>query len=400
MALDVSVTLAYYDDLGAYTSINVTSKTISTNITRGKSRQLDFYEPGSATVVLNNFDRAFDPTNDSSDYQPFVYPKRIVDITSGGYSIFSGLIDDWSFSYDVNGESYATFSASESTSILANQYMASQAFPAELSGARVTRVLNDPGVSWSTGFGDRAIDTGTQMLDAEIIPNNTNALEYLRQIESSEQGQLFFNSNTYGIEFKDNNNSINSSTGYELFADDGTINYTFGTAGKPSINYDFIDVSYTTQLMYNSIVVNAFDGLNYVMASEATSQEAYAVNQLNVDNVLYTSKTRLANLAGLLIRKYSSPEYRINSIRVNFYALSASAQEDLAQLQLNDFAKVRFKPNGTGATIERAVQIIGINHDITPGGHYLVLQFDSVKVPYLVLDDVEFGKLDSYSLGL
>jgi hypothetical protein len=400
MALDVTVTLAYYDDLGAYSSINVTSKTISTNITRGKSRQLDYYEPGSVTVVLNNFAREFDPENNSSSYQTFVYPKRIVDITSGGLSIFSGLIDDWSFSYDVNGEATASFSATESISILANQYMAAQSFPAELSGARVNRVLNDPGVSWSTGYGDRAIDTGTQMLDAQTISNNTNALEYLHQIELSEQGSLFFNSGIYGIEFKDNDNSINSSTGYELFADDGTINYTFGTAGKASINYDFIDISYTTQLMYNYITVSPANGGAPVQAVNPSSISAYAINQLNVDNVLYSTPSRLSNLAGLLISKYSIPEYRINSIRINFYALSGSVQQDLAQLQLNDYAKVRFKPNGIGATIERSVQIIGINHDITPGSHYLILQFDSIKLSYLVLDDVEFGKIDSYVLGL
>jgi hypothetical protein len=400
MALNVVATLAYYDDLGAYESINITSKVVAVNITRGKSRQLDYFEPGSVSVTLNNFDRAFDPTNDASDYQPFVYPKRIVDITSGGFSIFSGLIDDWTFSYDVNGESYASFAATESIGILANQYMAAQSFPAELSGARVNRVLNDAGVAWSTAYGDRAIGTGTQLLDAETIANNTNALEYLRQIEVSEQGSLFFNSGSYGIEFVDNNNSINSTTGYELFADDGTINYTFGTAGKPSINYDFIDVSYTTQLMYNNIFVGSYNGVNYAIATNPSSITAYSTNQLNVENVLYSATAKLANLAGLLISKYSLPEYRISSIRINFYGLASTVQEDLAQLQVNDFAKVRFKPNGIGDTIERSVQIIGIKHEISPGSHSLILQFDSIRVSYLVLDDVEFGKLDSYSLGL
>lgn len=400
MAFNATATLAYYDDFGVYNSISITAKVISSNITRGKSRQLDYYEPGSVYIVLNNFDRSFDPTNDASDFQPFVYPKTIVNITTGSYSIFSGLIDDWSFSYDVNGESYAMFSATESTGILANQYMAAQTFPAELSGARVNRVLNDPGVAWSTGYGDRAIDPGTQLLEAETIANNTNALDYLRQIAVSEQGALFFNSNSYGIEFLDNNNSINSSTGYELFADDGTINYTFGTAGKPSINYEYVDVSYSSQLLYNIVVVNSFDNVNYVVATSPSSIEAYSTNQLIVDDVLYSTTSRLSNLANLLIRKYSAPEYRINSIKINFYALSSTVQDDLAQLQLNDFAKVRFKPNGIGDTIERSVQIIGINHEINPGSHYLILQFDSIRVPYLVLDDTEFGKLDTYSLGL
>jgi hypothetical protein len=400
MPLYATVTLAYYDSLGSYESISVTSSTISIELTRGKSRQLDYYEPGSVSVTLNNFAREFDPTNDSSIYQPWVTPKKIVDISHNGFSIFSGLIDDWTFSYDVNGEAFAMFSATENIGILANQYMASQSFPAELSGARINRVLDDPGVSWSTGYGDREIGTGTQLLAAQTIENNTNALEYLRQIQTSEQGALFFNTNTYGIEFQDNNNSINSTTGYELFADDGTVNYTFGTAGKPSIKYDFIDVSFTAQLMYNNIIVNSYDGLNYIIASDPGSQETYSVNQLDVDGVLYSSTSKLSNLGSLLIRKYSNPEYRINSIRINAYALDGSTQQDLAKLQLNDYAKVRFKPNGIGDTIERSVQIIGIAHEITPGTHYMTLQFDSVKVPYLVLDDPEFGKLDSYSLRL
>jgi hypothetical protein len=105
-------------------------------------------------------------------------------------------------------------------------------------------------------------------------------------------------------------------------------------------------------------------------------------------------------LGSLLIRKYANPEYRINSIRINVYALDGSTQQDMAKLQPNNYAKVRFKPNGIGDTIERSVQIIGIAHEITPGSHYMTLQFDSIKVPYLVLDDAEFGKLGSYSLRL
>jgi hypothetical protein len=380
--------------------IEVTAKVFSVNITRGKSRQLDYYEPGSVTVVLNNFDRAFDPLNDASDFQPFVFPKRRITVVSNGISIFSGLIDEWSFTYDPNGESYANVYATEDSGLLANMYMFGQSFPQEFSGARVDKVLDNSGVAWSTGFGDRLIDDGTQLLDASTVGAGTNALEYLRQIETSEQGALFYSPKNFGLVFKDNNNSITSSTTYELFADDGTINYSFGTAGKPSIPYEHIDVSYTSQLMYNSITVNAYDNVNWIMASNAASQESYGVNGLTVDGVLYNNVDRLTSLGGYLIRKYGVPEYRINSVRVNFYGFIWDMQEDLVLLELGDFAKVKFKPNGLGTAIERVVQIIGINHEITPGGHSMTLQFDSVKVAALVLDDTEFGKLDTYVLGL
>ena len=397
MALNATVWL-YEPTTGS--GIEVTSKVFSVNITRGKSRQLDYYEPGSVTVVLNNFDRAFDPLNGASAFQPYVYPKRRIDVSTNGLTIFSGLIDDWSFSYDPNGESYANVYATEDSGLLANMYLFGQTFPQELSGARVDKVLDNSGVSWSTGFGDRLLDTGTQLLDASTVGAGTNALEYLRQIETSEQGALFYSPKNFGLIFRDNNNSLTSSSTYELFADDGTINYSFGTAGKPSIPYEFIDVSYTSQLMYNSVTVNAYDNVNYVMAANAGSQEAFGVNGLTVDGVLYSNVDRLTSLGGYLIRKYGEPEYRINSIAVNFYGFSNSVQYDLAGLELGDFAKVKFKPNGLGTAIERVVQIIGMTHDITPGGHNMTLQFDSIKVAALVLDDTEFGKLDTYVLGL
>jgi hypothetical protein len=380
--------------------IEVTSKVFSVNITRGKSRQLDYYEPGSVTVVLNNFDRSFDPLNDASDFQPFVYPKRRIDVSTNGLTIFSGLIDEWSFSYDPNGESYANVYATEDSGLLANMYMFAESFPQELTGARVDKVLDNSGVAWSTGFGDRLIDDGTQLLDASSVGAGTNALEYLRQIESSEQGALFYSPKNFGLVFKDNNNTLTSSSTYELFADDGTINYSFGTAGKPSIKYDFIDVSYTSQLLYNVITVNSYLAPNTSIATDPSSITAYGVNGLNVDNVLYSSANSLNSLSNLLIRKYSLPDYRFNSLRVNFYGLDSSTQEDLAGLELGDFAKIKFKPNNIGTAIERVVQIIGMNHDITPGSHSMILQFDSIRLPYLVLDDTEFGKLDTYVLGL
>lgn len=380
--------------------IEVTSKVFSVNITRGKSRQLDYYEPGSVTVVLNNFDRAFDPLNDASDFQPFVYPKTRITVVTNGLTIFSGLIDDWSFSYDPNGESYANVYATEDSGLLANMYMFAQSFPQELTGARVDKVLDNSGVAWSTGFGDRIIDDGTQLLDASSVGAGTNALEYLRQIESSEQGALFYSPKNFGLVFRDNNNTLTSSSTYELFADDGTINYSFGTAGKPSIKYDFIDVSYTSQLLYNVITVNSYLAPNTSIATDPGSITAYGVNGLNVDGVLYSSANSLNSLSNLLIRKYSAPDYRFNSLRVNFYALDNSTQYDLAGLELGDFAKIKFRPNGIGTAIERVVQIIGMNHDITPGSHSMILQFDSIKLPYLVLNDTEFGKLDTYVLGL
>lgn len=384
---------------GAANAIELVSETISISISKGKTRQLDYYQPASAAIVFNNYSRNFDPTNTSSPYYPYIVPKQRIEVWSENVVIFSGLIDNWSFNYSVDGTSIAIADVSDFTSLLANQYLGGQYFPQELSGSRINRVLDDNNVSWSTSYGDRILDAGTQMLDAETISANTNALDYIRSIESSEQGSFFAFANK-AYKFEDNSKSISTITGYEIFADDGSTNNTFGSA-KASIPYKDLQVSYDTNLMYNEITVSSADGLSEATAIEPTSQTNYAINKYNLSDVRYAGQARLQSLATYLIRKYANPEYRFDSLKVDILGLGANYNYDfVVNTGLNKFCKVIFTPNGIGSAIQRFVRIIGISHDITAGSWEVTYSFESIKVAALVLDDSEFGKLDTNVLGL
>jgi hypothetical protein len=317
----------------------------------------------------------------------YVKPKQRVYATINGNSIFSGWIDDWSFTYDVTGEASASLVASELSTLFANQFfLKDRTFPAELSGARISRVLNLDEVAWPGGS---TIDAGTQMLDKAAVVLGTNVLDYLRQVEVSEQGQLY-------VEGQDNlyfdDNSVGASTvgGFPTFADDGSGYY-----------YEALDVSYTTQLLYNNIQVNAWDGIANRVAITPTSSKLFSPISLSVDGVLYTNGDKLQNLASYISSKYSEPEYRFNSITVNMFALDLGQQSVLrSRTPLNGFAQVIFTPNGVGSAITRYVRIIGITHDVTAGSHLVTFNLESLKTPNLVIDDNEFGKLDNYALGL
>lgn len=78
---------------------DVTSRVRGFSIKRGKSRQLDNYQAGVASVILNNNDRAFDPTFAASPYYGQVIPKREIRISSNGVRQYTGLIDDWNLVY-------------------------------------------------------------------------------------------------------------------------------------------------------------------------------------------------------------------------------------------------------------------------------------------------------------
>lgn len=380
---------------------DATDYVLEVNSSRGKSRELDFYEPGTITITFNNQNRVFDPTNTSSPFYGYIKPKQRVYVSAFGFAIFSGLVDDWSFTYNVSGDAVAILGASEKTALFSNQFLLGQTFPSELSGARVSRILNDDMVQWPTGWGSQVIDAGTQMLDADTIESGTNVLTYLQAIQASEQGQLFIDG-TDSLKFQDSSRNVAGSASVPVFADDNTT-YVSETAGSAiaAWPYDSIEVSYSTTLLYNRIQVTAWDGLTKANAHDASSIAAYQPYDYALGDVLYANTARLTNLATYIGSKYSQPEYRFSSVRINFFGLSNSQQYDLTNdVRLNGFARVRFKPNSSGSAIDRFVRVIGIQHQASAGEHYVTYQLESIKIPTLVLDDADFGKLDTNVLGL
>jgi len=373
---------------------NITDYVLSVNISVGKSRQLDTYQPGNITVVLKNFNREFDPLNTSSSFYGSVLPRNTdiyVTLAGGGTKIFEGVIDDFSFDYNVSSESTVTIAGSEYSSLFANQTLLSTSFPQQYSGARAIAVLQDTGVAYSTAVGAYVIGNGTQLLDADTTPKGTNALDYLKNIEVSEQGNFYYNQDGT-LWFDDNNYSITSPVNF-LFSDDGT-------AG--TYPYTSIDISYSSQLLYNQITLASNDNIGNRTVTSPSSITTYRTSQLTVDGVLYNDSTRLDNLGAYYLSQYAQPEYRINSVRVNFAGLSDAQQNAFATYatDLNYFCKVRFKPNNIGTAIDKYVKVIGLEHSIMPSGHEITFMFESIRIPKLVLDDSEFGKLDTNQLGL
>jgi hypothetical protein len=75
------------------------------NISTGRSSELDTYQPGTASFVLNNSGRRFDPTYASSPYVNQIRPRLPVKITATysavTYDLFRGFIDGgWPQEYD------------------------------------------------------------------------------------------------------------------------------------------------------------------------------------------------------------------------------------------------------------------------------------------------------------
>lgn len=177
-----------WNDISAYVR--------NVNINRGTSREIEAYSAGSATVVLSNKDRRFDPTNTSSPYYSAgvtqIQPAGAIRITSGGLVQFYGFIDNWTFEYPNQGyDGVATVMAYDGLSNLAKAIFADTYNTEQYTGNRIQQVLNRTEVYWNSALTD--IDGGYSTVygDTILSTENVNVLNYLQQVAKSEPGDLF-----------------------------------------------------------------------------------------------------------------------------------------------------------------------------------------------------------------
>lgn len=364
--------------LGGTIFFDVTSKVRSVAIKRGKNRQLDQYDQGLANILFNNNDRTFDPEFTGSPYYGQIIPKRQIRISSGGVLQFFGLIDDWNLFYDTNGDSTVAAACSDAIGAFATQTISVRTNAAQYSGDRINTILNLPEINWPSD--QREVETGQMLLGTDTIADDTVALEYLRQIEKSEPGS-FFISKTGSVVFRDRLTAATS--GGLVLSDDGT-----------GIPYTGMRVQYGSELLANEIVLQNFANTE-VTALDSQSIGLYGVSNLTQTNLLIANDSDLGDLAVFYAQKFSAPEYRFESVEIIVDQLSTIDQAAILALELGSVVKIRFTPNGIAPAIEKYAEIIRIDHAITITNHVVSLGFATLDFTLFVLDDPEFGKLDS-----
>ena len=362
--------------LGGTVFKDITSRVISATTSRGKNRDLDRFSSGTLNITASNEDRAFDPNYASSPYAGAIVPRREVRVTVDGVRVISTTIDDWNYGYSPDGSSRAEIVATDEFTLLARQVLTAGTATPQLSGARVSAVLDMLSVAWPED--KRSIDVGESTLGADVFEGN--ALQYLQKISDSEQGLLFIAKNG-DLVFRDRLDATPTTASLTDFTDDGT-----------GIPFTLTAVNYGSELLYNQAVVTS--GELSAQADNDRSQVAYGVTSVELDTLVSTS-AQLQNLADFLVQKYGDPEYRFETISVNLDTVGATYKATCLGLEIGDVVSITFTPNGIGDPIEQYGQIIRISHELEPLRHDMFISVSSLDWTFLVLDDAVFGKLDS-----
>jgi hypothetical protein len=370
--------------LGGEIFYDVTDKVRSWSSGRGKSRALDAFNAGQASVVFDNNDRAFDPTFAASPYYGQIIPKRQLRISSNNVVQFYGLVDDWNLDYSPQGDSVASVIVSDGFRQLANQTLTGGTATSQLSGARINEVLSSADVNWSVSA--RQVDSGEVLLTNDVIADNTNALAYLQLVERSEGGRLFI-SKSGDLVFKDQNGVQPDGSNLVTLADDGT-----------GIKYTGMQVVYGSELLYNQAVVSRVGG-GTAIANDTDSQQAYGISTITETDLLMASDVDVDALAVSLVQQYSEPEFRFEAVEVNLNEISTVEADQVLGLEIGDVALIKFTPNGIAPAIEKYVEVLGVSQSSDIRRRIVTLNFATLDYINFILDDVAFGRLDTDTLG-
>jgi len=384
--------------LGGTLFYDVTDRSQSVTINRGRSRELDRFTTGTANILFTNQDRAFDPFYTSSPYYPDVKPRRTVRISTvvaGGSAAvqFTGLVEDWSLDYQVSGESDASAACVDGFVLFGGQQLAAHTATAQYSGARIGAILDRAEVDWASTL--RSLNTGGQLFQADVIEEGRDVLEYLQIVEASEPGFLFMSKDN-SVTFRDRNTA--AALGTIIFSDAGT-----------AIDYTDLSVSYGTELLYNRASVS-FIGGDSQISSNATSISEYGVVALDLNGLLFqTGSAGTADaqaLANYIVNKYANPELRFDSMSVELAGMGTANQTKVLSVELQDNIIVEYLPNKIGSRIRKNVQVLGISHRITPLAHKVTFNLGSTDTAAFVLAagtavaDYPFSIFDSSPFGL
>ena len=369
--------------LGGLTFVDLTSLVENVSITRGRSRQLDQFNAGTAVIAFDNASQVLNPSNTSSPYYPFVLPRCPVQILANGIPIYTGLITDWNLDYDISNQDMMYASCSDNFTVLANQSLNAVATSVQATGARINTVLDLSEINYQ---GARSIDTGSSTLGAFNISQDTNCLNYLQLINTSEQGYLFMSANGT-LTFKGRSSVLNPVAGA-----------TFNTDGT-GLRYQSLINQFGDELLYNFIITKSDAGAKQE-TSDSASIALYQAQQYSLTDLLNSTTTEVAGLGNYLLGKYKNPVLRFTGLSTEMSALSATDQNIVLNLDMTSICTVvKNFVVGTPATETQTLIVSGISHNITPGSHIVSFVYESTDGnAYFTLNDAIFGTLSTTNL--
>ena len=360
-----------------------------TNVTYSRGRKKTDYQFGAGvmsftmrdeTGILGPYDSTspyYDPDND----QPGLAPMRSVRLSRDGEYLFVGVVTSYYYQFELAGPNYVQVQCADEFYKLAQTQLDEYNVSSETSGARITSVLALPEVDYT---GPTSIATGTVDLghDASYtVPQGTNTLTYLQQINAAEQGRLFV-ARDGTITFQERIGATLSAP-VVSFTDDGT-----------AAKYVGLEVEFDADNVVNRAYVRALDGKNATDSDTASIAQYFTQSTTITDSLLHV-QGQIDDLAAYLLEP--QPEPRYTSVTTWFGGLTSLQRDAVATVDIGDTISIDKEIPGLGSQIASELSVEGIQGVIDVNrGHTVTFYTAPTTIVYeLILDDATYGVIDA-----
>ncbi len=328
---------------------NVSSRLLDFGVSRGRQMELDQTETGQLTAVLDNQDRALEPTNTAGAYYPNVVPVRqarmTANVLSVDYPILRGDIPDWPQDWQGRTNRVPVTMVDGFDALAGAEFSASR--PEELSGARVGAILD--AVGWQAGL--RAIDAGQSLLQP-LEYENANALAALQDVAEWEYGVVFMS--------RDGNVVFHNRQRRWL---DTTLRATF--SNDPSggeFPLSDAKVVYRRERIKNSVFIAQGGGATY-SAEDATSKARFRRRSLS-KTVYLSDANEVQEMANYLLLAFKDPVVRVEEVMIEPGQDDNLWQHALGR-EIGDRIRVKIRaPGSPSAIVTSDVTIEGASHTV------------------------------------
>lgn len=303
---DIVVKIAFVSDAldASPTWVDVTSDVLTMYIKRGRQHELDRFEAGTATIVLDNQSSDYWPDNGSSPYSGDIKLRKrlyIAKLSSGiVYDLYTGFIDDWKPGWrGIGGKGPTmTLKCSDLIKIMSRMPMNTGGESEELSGARIGNILD------TVGWADRTLDTGKELMRATGTIANEKAQAHIQAVCKSEISNFFIAPSGYAV-YEDRS--------HRAYSPHDTSQATFGN-DKGAGELPFIDIEFSMddKLLINEARGTCVDGTEQT-ATDATSITNHGLSGVNDSGLLLVDDipvdirglyliARFADVAGMRVK--------------------------------------------------------------------------------------------------
>ena len=360
-----------------------------TLITYSRGRRKSDYQFGAGVMTFTMLDETgilgpYDTTSpyyDPANNEPGLAPMRSVRLSRDGQYLFTGVVTSYTYDFALAGPNTVNVQCADEFYKLAQTQLDEYNVTAQTSGQRITSVLALPEVDYT---GPTNIATGTVNLghdSAYTVPQGTNTLAYLQQINQAEQGRLFV-ARDGTITFQERIGATLSSPVIS-FNDDGT-----------GAKYQGVEIEFDADNVVNRAYVGALDGKE-ATDSDTGSITKYFTQSTSITNSLLHIQGEIDALAAYLLEPDPAPRY--TSVTATFAALTSGQRDDIALVDIGDTISIQKEIPGLGSAIAEELSVEGIYGVIDVNrGHTITFYTNPTTIVYeLILDDLTYGVLDA-----